>query len=102
MVRQTYTYRDYRERLAKSKGFISERRYQDYLAQMRGFASDSDYKKEMARRRQSNPSNKALSALISRRLEELGENQVKAVELSVQQFAQQVGRLLEAPRRIGA
>ena len=75
MIRQTNWYRVYRKRLAKSKGFISDRHYQDYLAQMRGFASNSEYRKEGARRRQSYPSNKALSALINRRLEELGENQ---------------------------
>ncbi len=42
---------------------------------MRGFASNSEYRKEGSRRRQSNPSNQVLGALINRRLEELGENQ---------------------------
>ncbi len=75
MLRQTSRYRDNRERLAKSRGFISERHLQDYLAKMRGFASHSEYRKEGSRRRQSNPSNQVLGALINRRLEELGENQ---------------------------
>ncbi len=75
MLRQTSRYRDNRERLAKSRGFISDPHYQNYLAQMRGFVSNTEYRKEKARRRQSNPSNQALSALINRRLEELGENQ---------------------------
>ena len=75
MLRQTSRYRDNKDRLAKSRGFISDPHYQNYLAQMRGFASNTEYRKERARRRQSNPSNQALSALISRRLEELGENQ---------------------------
>ena len=74
MVRETYRYRDNREHLAKSKGFKSERHYQDYLAKMRGFASNTEYRKEKARRRQSNPNNQDLSALIKGRLEELGEN----------------------------
>jgi len=42
---------------------------------VRGFASKTDYRKERARRRQSNPNNQALSALINRRLQELGKNQ---------------------------
>ncbi len=75
MLRQTSRYRDNRERLAKLRGFISERHHQDYLAKIRGFASNSEYRKEGARRRQSNPSNQILSALINRRLGELGENQ---------------------------
>ncbi len=54
---------------------MSERHRQDYLARMRGFASNAEYRKEGSRRRQSNPRNQVLSAMINRRLDELGENQ---------------------------
>jgi len=75
MLRQTSRYRDNKDRLAKSRGFMSERQRQDYLARMRGFASNAEYRKEGSRRRQSNPRNQVLSAMINRRLDELGENQ---------------------------
>ena len=75
MLRQTSRYRNNKDRLAKIRGFMSERHRQDYLARMRGFASNAEYRKEGSRRRQSNPRNQVLSAIINRRLEELGENQ---------------------------
>ncbi len=75
MLRQTSRYRDNKDRLAKSRGFMSERQRQDYLARMRGFSSNAEYRKEGSRRRQSTPRNQVLSAIINRRLDELGETQ---------------------------
>jgi len=75
MLRQTSRYRDNRERLAKRRGFISERHLRDYLAQKRGFASYTELRKELAKRRQSNPNNQALSELINTKLQELRKNQ---------------------------
>ena len=68
-------YRDTRERLARRKGFNSDRDYQEHLAKARGFTSRKEYRREMAKRRQTKPENQALSDLIHERLQELGKNQ---------------------------
>jgi len=67
--------RDYREDLAKQKGFDSYRDHLERLAQGRGFASKNEYRKEMARRKQTKPKNKAVRDLINSKLQEIGKNQ---------------------------
>ena len=66
---------EYNEDLALKKGFNSLHEYNEDLAVKKGFKSLTEYNEDLARKRQKRKQNKTLSALIKKRLNELGKNQ---------------------------
>jgi len=69
------SYSAYRKHLVKQRGFASHSAYQKHLIKQRGFASYKEYNEHLAKQRKERPENRGLSALIKRRLKELGKNQ---------------------------